>query len=227
MLELLGIGIIAGGLYMGLKAKKVRIPAGLRRVRYSAASARKSPDTAGASSAGFGPLTDLIRRAEAGPKGYDAIWHGIAVADHPPKPVSQMTIGEVLDWQDSIDAKYNSEAVGLYQFMEDTLRRVYSKAGLSRASLFSPANQDAMALELAAEKGLNEFLAGRKSTVDFGNGLSRVWAGLPSLSSQTDPRGRPIVAGESYYKHYGGNRATVGTQDVMAALNRLKGGTTL
>ena len=69
------------------------------------------------------PLLDFIANAEhGGHPDYNAVWGGIKAKDRPPKKLVEMTIGEVLDWQDMIDPHYKSEAAGRYQIMEDTLR---------------------------------------------------------------------------------------------------------
>jgi muramidase (phage lysozyme) len=105
-----------------------------------------------------------------------------------------MTIQEVLDWPESIDRKYNSEASGRYPFMEDTLRgynndgnarkreSLAEQAGLSLSDMFSPENQDKMAIVLLQFAGLNAFLAGQKSVGSFGNAISGIWAGVPRIS---------------------------------------------
>ena len=159
----------------------------------------------------LGPLLDLIGNAESGPGGYDAIWGyqgrpdgqgyvptgnrvGVGISDYPTKRLTLMTIQEVLDWQESIDRKYNSEASGRYQFMEDTLRGYNNdinvperdslavQAGLTNNDMFSPANQDKMAIVLLQYAGLNAFLNGQKSAGSFGNGISGIWAIIPRIS---------------------------------------------
>lgn len=172
-----------------------------------------------AGGSGLGPLLNVIGRAEA-PRGYDQIWGGINLADYPPKPLTQMTIGQVLDWQDSIDSRYNSEASGRYQFIEDTLRRIYRKAGLTRNDLFNAANQDRLAIVLINEKGLSRYRAGRMTPKQFGDKLARVWAGLPVHSTQRGHK-RTVQRGQSYYAGDSLNRATISPEAVEAAIRRI------
>ena len=178
----------------------------------------------------LGPLLDLIGNAESGAGGYDAIWgsqgipdnsgyvptfqkypKGISFSDYPDKRLTLMTIQEVLNWQESIDKRYNSEASGRYQFMEDTLRgynndnntpardSLAEQAGLSLSDKFSPENQDKMATVLLQFAGLNAFLNGSKSLASFGNGISGIWAKVPRISGPG--------AGTGSYDNDGQNKA--------------------
>jgi muramidase (phage lysozyme) len=168
------------------------------------------------------PLLDLIGKAEGA--GYDTIVGFVKRADYPSKPITQMTIGELLSWQESIDAKYNSEAVGRYQIMEDTLRgfnndrasssgnlSLYERAGLTLNSLFSPSNQDLMAIELLKYRGLNRFLSDSLTDKQFGDNLSYEWASLPVMIG---PR-----AGQGRYTGQGGK---IRIQEVTDALAKVK-----
>ena len=188
------------------------------------------------------PLLDLIARKEANfkagkPTGYDSISNQIPPALFPSKPITQMTIGEILDYQnriDEFDPKINSEAMGRYQFVEDTLRGfnndeyntlslaykankgekpVYEKAGLSKSDLFSAQNQDLLAIERLKFRGLNNFLDNKISIVFYANKLSAEWASLPIVSG--------IHAGKSTYEGDGINKATGDIQEVLDTLKAL------
>jgi hypothetical protein len=150
------------------------------------------------------PLLQLINRAETNGRGYNTVYGGITQAGiSPPKPLVEMTIQEVLDFQDSIDHRVDSEAMGMYQIVEDTLRGwnngqrgqtgwprprpagaqgLYEKAGLSASDLFNGPNQDKMAIVLLREKGLDQFLAGSLELATFANRVAGVWAGLPLVT---------------------------------------------
>jgi len=170
--------------------------------------------------AGLSAILSLLRRAEAGAKGYDAVWGGINLADQPPKPPTQLTIGQVLAWQASIDRRYQSEAVGGYQFIEITLRRIYRRAGLTLNSPFSPANQDRMAVVLMEDAGLNRYRAGSLTPSQFGDKLARVWAGLPVHTVQRG-RSRTVRRGQSYYAGDNLNKATINPEAVLAAIRSI------
>jgi len=77
-------------------------------------------DVTAATQSAVTPLLDFIGNKES--EGYDDISGLISQSRYPVKPLTQMTIQEVLDWQESIDRFQLSEAVGRYQIMEDTLR---------------------------------------------------------------------------------------------------------
>ena len=137
-------------------------------------------------------VLDLIRDKEARGS-YDTIYDGIRAEDHPNRPVTQMTINEVLAWQDSIDSRYPSEAVGGYQFLEDTLRRLVEQEGLTGGELFDGAMQDRLAIRLMRDAGLDGFQSGELSPADFGNNLAKIWAGLPVIPDT--PAGRIDFSG--------------------------------
>ena len=145
-------------------------------------------------------VKDLLRfigRIEA-PKGYNQVWGGVRSADLPPKPLTTMTIREVLAWQDRIDPKYMSEAAGRYQILEDTLRGLYAEAGLTLDSLFDAAGQDALATQLLRRRGLKKYLAGTMTSEEFANSLAREWASLPLVSGPR--KGRSVYAGDGLNK---------------------------
>lgn len=158
------------------------------------------------------PLLDLIGSKEA-PKGYDQVWGGIKSRDHPPRPVTTMTIGQVLAWQDSIDHLYRSEAAGRYQFMEDTLRDIYAPAGFTLRDPFNEATQDALACHLLKRRGLKQYLRGEIDINQFGNNIAREWASFPVF---TGPK-----RGRSYYAGDGLNHSYVKIGEVMAAIKAM------
>lgn len=175
------------------------------------------------------PLLDLIRKHEA-PKGYDQIWSGISKRDYPPKPLTQMTIGEVLAWQDSIDAKYQSEAAGGFQILEDTLRAYYKKAGLSLSDMFDEDAQDKLAESLMHRRGLLEYVSGKITTDQFCNELAKEWASLPVVtpvervkksSSGKVIKRWTVKPGQSYYAGDGLNHALVTTSEVRNAVKAI------
>lgn len=163
-------------------------------------------------------LLDFIAYPESR-NNYDAIWGGIRTSDRPSKPISTMTIGQVLDWQDSIDAKYMSEASGAWQFMEDTLRGLYAEAGLSRSSKFDQRNQRILATQLLKRRGLDDYLAGEITATKFAQSLSKEWASLPCTIK--DRKGR-AARGQSYYAGDGLNKAHVTISALLKAVNDAK-----
>ncbi|MEM8773844.1 MAG: hypothetical protein AAGF53_02360 [Pseudomonadota bacterium] len=164
------------------------------------------------------PLLDFIAKPESGGD-YNIVYGGIKNKHRPPKLLTKMTIGEVLDWQDSIDRLYPSEAAGRYQIMEDTLRGLYHDAGLTLMHRFSEKNQDLLALQLLKRRGLSHFLAGLTAPIKFAQSLSKEWASLPATIK--DKRGRK-AKGQSYYAGDGLNRSHVTIPEFMAAIDTVK-----
>lgn len=160
---------------------------------------------------GVSQLLDLIGSVEA-PKGYDQVWGGIRSADKPPRPITTMTVGEVLDWQDSIDSKYMSEAAGRYQIMEDTLRDQVNSGAVSANQRFDAATQDQIAVSLMNRRGLASYQAGLIGAEDFAQNLSQEWASLPAI--KTDKAGR-VATGQSYYAGDGLNKSHVQQKTIM------------
>lgn len=81
-------------------------------------------------------LLDFIGSIEA-PRGYDDYYRG--VSSPPPRPLTTMTVREVLAWQDRIDRYSKSEAAGRFQIIEDTLRGLVRKHGIDTSQLGSVA----------------------------------------------------------------------------------------
>ncbi len=155
------------------------------------------PDTgdvaSGALPSEIAALLDLIALAEAGPAGYNAVQHGARIRplDHP----TQLTLGEVFDWIKSTPGQ--PHAIGRYQFIPATLRRLVGIKGYGPATRFSPEVQDQLALILLKEAGLEAFQTRALPRRAFMKNLARIWAGLP------------LPNGRSYYAGYAGNKATM------------------
>jgi len=138
-------------------------------------------------------LLDLIALAEAGTAGYDAVQHGARV--RPTRPASKMSLDEVFGWIDATPGQ--PHAIGRYQFIPATLRRLVSIKGYPGTTRFSPEVQDQLALILLNEAGLEAFQARTLPRRAFMKNLARIWAGLP------------LPSGRSYYAGYAGNKATM------------------
>jgi hypothetical protein len=116
----------------------------------------------------------------------------------PPRPVSQMTIGEVKDWQRQtlraqaaagLPQKRRSSAAGGPQFLLGTLEGLQRNLGIPDSARFDQATQERMAIHLMREKGLDDFQAGRITADRFANNLAHVWAALPLVSGPNRGRG--------------------------------------
>lgn len=167
------------------------------------------------------PLLDFIAEHESEGaarrqkiNAYNVVWGGIKAKHRPPKPLVSMTIAQVLAWQDSIDALYQSEAAGRYQIMEDTLRGLYREAGKTADDWFDEEGQDDLGVALLRRRGLDKFLDGSLSAEDFANNLAKEWASLPMVSGPKK--------GRSYYDGDGLNKAGVDVAPFLAAVRAIK-----
>ena len=171
-----------------------------------AQTAKLDPRTAG--------MLEFIGTLEA-PGGYDVYSHYAAAP--PPKPLTTMTVGEVLAWQERIDARSRSEAAGRFQIMEDTLRDyLLPTMGLSGNEIFDKDMQNAMAVALMKRRG---WTPDSRAYVAMGNALALEWAALPLLSG---PR-----AGQSAHRNTKGarNRALTTPEAFLAVLRNPAGWT--
>jgi len=134
-------------------------------------------------------LLTLIAKAEAGSLGYDAVQYGATI--RPSKRPTDMTLGEIYQWID--ETPRQPHAIGRYQFIPPTLRRVAGIRGFGPETRFTPVVQDALALVLLEDAGLLRFKAGTLDRRRFMHNLARIWAGLP------------LPNGRSYYEGYAGN----------------------
>ncbi len=153
-------------------------------------------------------LRDLIARAEAGPAGYDAVQGG--AHRPPPRRPTRMTLRDIFDWIDATPGQHH--AVGRYQIIPATLRRLVARAGLDPGTRFGPAVQDRLADMLLEDAGLGAVHRGEMRPEVFRLNLAKVWAGLPTPS------------GRSYYHGVAGNRAVMGYAGYARAVDAILGG---
>ncbi|PYG28607.1 hypothetical protein [Pelagimonas varians] len=159
-------------------------------------------------SAAIGPIArirHLIASAEAGKHGYDAVQH--AAKRRPSKAPTDMTIQEIYNWIAQTPGQQH--AIGRYQFIPVTLKRLVKKRGINRSARFSPDVQDQLADELLKEAGLGQIMRGDMPRRTFMHNLAKIWAGLPTSS------------GHSYYKGVAGNRATMSWAHFDAEMRRI------
>lgn len=113
----------------------------------------------------------------------------------PDQAPTRLTLGEIYDWIDATPGQ--PHAIGRYQFIPTTLRRLAAIHGAERRDRFSPELQDALATILLDEAGYGRFASGALEREAFMYNLARIWAGLP------------LPSGESYYENHAGNSATM------------------
>lgn len=138
-------------------------------------------------------VRQIIEQAESRRDGYDAVQHGAKIK--PVRKPTQMTVAEIYDWIAATPGQ--PHAIGRYQFIPPTLRRVMKKVGAHPSQRFTPALQDQLADVLLAEAGYHQIKAGKLSRRAFMNNLAKIWAGLPNDT------------GRSHYAGYAGNKASM------------------
>lgn len=167
-------------------------------------------------------LLDFIRETEVGRSdraSYDVIYgHN---QDKLSKPITSMTIGDLIDMQASFTKKYRSSASGGYQFMRATLQDLARELGLRGTQIFDPNLQDRLAYHLLKRRGYADYMAGKISRTEFGKRLAQEWASFPVLAS-THNGNRTVGRGQSYYAGDGLNKALISPEKFEAVLDRVK-----
>ncbi|EXL07433.1 membrane protein [Brucella anthropi] len=187
--------------------------------------------------AGAALLLDFIYRTDAGkapPHCYQVIFGNRQ--KHLPQPITQMTLGDLIDaqknWSSKAWVKKNwgygtaSSAVGAAQFMRATLQDLAKELGLKGTQIFSADLQDRLAFHLLKRRGYEDFMGGKITRTEFGKRLAQEWASLPVLSA-TRGAHRDLVRGESYYSGDELNKALVAPAEVEAILDKVKAAGTI
>lgn len=182
------------------------------------------------------PLLDLIARHESDSAaksqnvatGYDVVVQQAFRVYPPQKPISSMTIGEVLAWQVEAIKRYQKKflskngysAVGRYQIVLSTLRSlIHSNRNVSdlldatwrESDIFDEKTQDTLAMQLLRRRGWLSWIANSISNDAFADELSKEWASLPYHN------GKSYYAGDAH-----GNAALVSRLEVMTVLRSIK-----
>lgn len=167
-------------------------------------------------------LLDFIRKIEVGTEGregYDVIYgHNQGKL---PKPVTSMTIGEVIDAQRAWTRRFKSSATGAYQFMRATLQGLAKELSLRGDQVLDADLQDRLAYHLLKRRGYDEFMAAKISRTEFGKRLAMEWASFPVLADVQGAH-RKLKRGQSYYTGDALNKALVAPATLEAVIDRAK-----
>jgi muramidase (phage lysozyme) len=161
-------------------------------------------------------LLDFIGDIEA-PKGYGTVYGNNQ--GKLAKPLTEMTLDEVIASGRSWSRKWKSSAAGRYQFMNATLKELKTQLRLSGGARFDPIFQDKLGLALLVRRGYSKWLAGTMSRDAFALGLAQEWASLPVLKGRKGQK-RQVKRGQSYYAGDGLNKSLVKATEVEAMLER-------
>ena len=194
--------IAGGGLVKGGKVTATGVvtqPVSQPQQNLMGTSSSSSSSSGGA----WNPLLDAIGEAESKQNGYNAI----APGDYNPN-LSRMTIAEA---NKSRGVKGGAGAIGRYQ-----LTNLIGQAALAKlkpTDLFSPENQDKIAIALIRGRGVTLEMI-KNNPGEASVRLGAEWAGLPLLKV-AGPHARKV--GDSYYQGYNGNRATISAARLQQA----------
>ena len=125
--------------------------------------------------------------------------------------LTSMTLAEIDKLQGKMLAhpknKWNSSAIGRYQIVRTTLRKIKSTLKLSSDALFDKDMQDRCACYLLGVRGIDKYLVGRLSEDTMINNLSKEWASLPTTKNKG---------------YYSGQNARVNASCVIQTLAEVK-----
>ena len=151
----------------------------------------------------------------------------------PPKPLKEMTMKEVLDFQDQLIAsgQYPSSAVGKYQIIQGTLKEGIVALKLKMSDTFDEKNQDRLYYEYltgSKRKPLGDYLTGKIADTPE-NLASAQMQMAQEFASFGVPRAikahefgiwpkSDLEPGDSFYSGVGGNKASVSPETSARAL---------
>ncbi len=159
-------------------------------------------------------LLDFIGGKEA-PKGYDTVYANRM--DKMPKPLTSMTIKEILDQGKWRTKTFGSSACGRYQFMDATLRDLAEELELKAEDVFTPDYQDRLGFHLLRRRGYDKWIKGTLSDWAFMLNLAKEWASFP-VPYTVKGGSRTVTRGQSFYAGDGLNKALVSAEDVEKTL---------
>ena len=151
---------------------------------------------------------ELLGEVE-GPGGYDTVTYHTSI--DPPKPLTRMTIDEVIAFQRKVRASGSrSSAVGRFQFIMSTLIELVDEMDIDRNRRFTPDVQDMLARTLMDRCDFYD--VEQEDSAEVADCLARFWAALPVATGEN--------AGRSRYQGYEGNRSLVSKRTVLAVLDQ-------
>lgn len=168
--------------------------------------------------AGAALLLDFIASKEA-PEGYGTVYGNNQAKLA--KPLTSMTLAEVIAAGPGWTRLFGSSACGRYQFMKATLEGLRDELGLTGRELFGPDLQDRLGYHLLKRRGYEAFMAGTLSTAGFGLKIAQEWASFPVLAA-TKGQKRAVSRGQSYYAGDGLNKSLVSADAVEVALSKVR-----
>lgn len=136
------------------------------------------------------------------------------------KPLTSMTLDEVVAAQRTWSRHHGSSAAGAPQFIRKTLRGLIAELGLLGSQRFTQDLQDRLAYHLLKRRGYEKFMSGRMSKTEFAKQLACEWASFPVLKG-TQGQKCYVARGQSYYAGDRLNKALVEPRAVENLLDRV------
>lgn len=175
-------------------------------------------------------LFSTISGGEGGIDSYNTGNAGSQAGYTPPKPISQMTVGQIMDDQ----ASGSLFAVGKYQIIPSTMKDFVKNAGISRDDIFNEETQDKFKdyVVNTARPDVGKFLTGAEGSslekAQMALAAEFASVGVPRDMKKGEYNGeypiRDIKKGESLYSGVGGNAASISPEVIAEALNKEKSG---
>lgn len=167
------------------------------------------PSQGGATAGGrYTPILNVVGAAEGG-------YTSIAPMDENPD-LTSMTIREA---SQAVGLKGGKGAIGRYQLTAPIKQAELAGLDVDK-DIFSPANQDKIAIALIKARGITADMIINNPN-EAAKRLAMEFAGLPVLEDTQGKEG-PVKRGQSYYRGYNGNVATITPDKVEAAFEQFK-----
>ena len=140
-------------------------------------------------------VLEVVARLESGGD-YNTVWNGVRLS--PPRPITSMSVGDVLIWQRAtVRAGSASSAAGRYQVIRPTLQSMVDKGVVSPTETYDATVQDRIGRHLLRQTGYRD----GDTSAATANRIAGVWAALPKVSGPG--------AGSSAYEGIAGNHAGI------------------
>ena len=167
----------------------------------------------------WGPLLETIAKKESYGGSYDSIYPSTTKQrKYGGKALTEMTIAEASKWQASTTLERGSAAAGRYQFMH--ILSQAKSAKLKGTDMFSPENQDKMAISLIVNKReiTPEMIKNDPNEAMIRLGME--WAAFP-MPVDMQGHNQYVKAGQSYYAGDGRNASGATVAEMRSSLSKL------
>lgn len=159
-------------------------------------------------------ILDMIGNKEA-PRGYDTVYGNNQ--RQLTKPITEMTLDELILNQAGFTKNFGSSASGRYQFMRATLQDLKKELKMSGREKFTPDLQDRLGYHLLKRRGYVKWVNGDINHDSFMIGIAKEWASFPVPYNMKGAH-RNVKRGESYYAGDRLNMSLIGPDVVWLGL---------